>query len=174
MKNPSRSLRVAAVQAPRGFSLLEVILSLAILGGTVAVLGEAIRLGAQNASYARDMTHAQLLCESILAEIAAGIIPLDNVRDEPVDVVVGNGAITWLYSIGWETVEEDGLLNVSVTVVQDLPNDPHPVSFTLSRWMPDVIVTSGMDSSLGPAAETAESLISDDVWSNFEMQDAYE
>jgi len=46
----------------RGFSLLEVILSLAILGGAIAVLGEAARLALRNAEFTRDMARAQLLC----------------------------------------------------------------------------------------------------------------
>jgi general secretion pathway protein I len=164
--------RASRRRPTRGFSLLEVILALAILGGTVAVLGEAIRLGAQNAAFARDMTQAQLLCESKMAEIAAGIEPLEAVRDEPIGVTVGNGTTNWLYSISWEGTEEGGLLNVSVTVTQDLQAEPGPVEFkefTLSRWIPDVSTSTGLETRLGPAAETAEETIGDDVWSGFEM-----
>ena len=56
-----------------GFSLLEVILAMAILAGAIAVLGEAGRLALRNAGYARDMAQAQLLCESKMAEIVTGI-----------------------------------------------------------------------------------------------------
>ena len=52
-----------------GFSLLEVILALAILIGILAVLSELVGLGVRNARVARAMTQAQLLCESKLAEI---------------------------------------------------------------------------------------------------------
>jgi prepilin-type N-terminal cleavage/methylation domain-containing protein len=56
-----------------GLSLLEVILAIAILGGCIAVIGELVRLGARQAEEARELTTAQLLCESKLEEIAAGV-----------------------------------------------------------------------------------------------------
>jgi general secretion pathway protein I len=76
-----------------GFSLLEVILALAILTGAVAVLGEIVRLGIRNAQVARDTTQAQLLCESKLAEITAGIIPSDPVpRDRQAGPAAGEAS----------------------------------------------------------------------------------
>jgi hypothetical protein len=54
-------------------SLLEVILAIAILGGSLAVIGQLINIGARNAISARDLTTAQLYCESKLAEVSAGI-----------------------------------------------------------------------------------------------------
>ena len=58
----------------RAFSLLEVILALAILAGAVAVFSELSRGALENAGTARDLARAELLCESKLAEIAAGLI----------------------------------------------------------------------------------------------------
>jgi type II secretion system protein I len=126
----------------RGFSLLEVILALAILTGAIAVLGEAIRLGMRNAQTARDLTQAQLLCESKLAEIATGILPSDPVQQVPFDCVVGDGEIEWLYSISRETSEEDGLYLVCVTVTQNLAPEKRPVEFSLYRWVPDTTTTT--------------------------------
>ena len=56
----------------RGFSLMEVILSIAILASATVLLGELTRFGMRNAAIARDLTQAQLLCESKLNEIVAG------------------------------------------------------------------------------------------------------
>ena len=120
-----------------GFSLLEVILALAILTGSLAVLGEAIRLGMRNAQTARDLTQAQPLCESKLAEIAAGITPADRVQLVPFECIVGDGQTTWLYSISLEETEEEGLDLVCVTVAQDLPPEKRPVEFSLFRWIPN-------------------------------------
>ena len=120
-----------------GFSLLEVILALAILTGSIAVLGEALRLGMRNAEIARDLTQAQLLCESKLAEIAAGITPAVTVPNDKFDCVVGDGRIGWLYSISLEATNEEGLQLVCVTVTQDLPPEKQPVECSLFRWIPD-------------------------------------
>lgn len=120
-----------------GFSLLEVILALAILMGSIAVLGEAIRLGMRNAEIARDLTQAQLLCESKLAEISAGITPVMAVSNGQFDCVVGDGMTTWLYSISLENTDQEGLVVVCVTVTQDLPPEKQPVELSLFRWVPD-------------------------------------
>ena len=61
-----------------GFSLLEVILALAILVAALAVLGELVRSGVRNAQMARDLSRAQVLCESKLGEVFAGAIPAEK------------------------------------------------------------------------------------------------
>ncbi len=66
-----------------GFSLLEVILAIAIFAGAIAVLGEVSRLALRNAATARDLAQAQLLGETKLAEIASGITPPDPVEKTP-------------------------------------------------------------------------------------------
>jgi len=140
----------------RGFSLLEVILALAILAGALAVLGEAIRLGMTNAQTARDLTQAQLLAESKLAEIAAGLTPSDPVQGVRFDCVVGDGEIGWFYSISRETMGEEGLLLVCVSVTQDLPVEKRPVQFSLYRWIPDPAAVAAMEEAAAQAAAEAE------------------
>jgi general secretion pathway protein I len=130
----------------RGFTLLEVMLALAILAGALAVLGEFARMGLHSAKTARDLTRAELLCESIMSEITAGITPPDTVDRAPViDPVTGSpleetqtdDAAPWVYSIDAQSIDADGLLAVTVTVTQDLPPAQRPASFSLVRWMPD-------------------------------------
>ena len=58
----------SSCQVRRGLSLLEVMLAIAILGGSIAVIGELIRVGTISAAKTRDLTTAQILCESTLAE----------------------------------------------------------------------------------------------------------
>jgi len=120
--------------------LLEVILALAILAGALAILGEVSRLALQNASAARDLARAQLLAESKLAEILAGITSPDPVENTPFDSS-GNSLDpsepAWLYSISSESTDEEGLISVRVTVTRDIPAGQHPVKFSLVRWLPD-------------------------------------
>jgi type II secretion system protein I len=128
----------------RGFSLLEVILSLAILGGAIAVLGEAARLAMRNAEFTRDMARAQMLCESKLAEIMAGVASANPVQRAPIENAAGPGEPNWLYSIERTALDEEDLISVRVTVVRDLPTAMHPVSFSLVRWI-DATQTSDTD-----------------------------
>ena len=142
-----------------GMTLLEIILSLAILGGTVVVIGEVARSSFQNARMARDTVQAELLAESILAKVRLGIIELEPVFDMPVGLQTTNsldivqdshavsegnlGDVLWLYSL--EVVDIDivydadgneigSLVEVAVTVRRNLPEERRPVVCRLVRW----------------------------------------
>jgi prepilin-type N-terminal cleavage/methylation domain-containing protein len=119
----------------RGFSLFEVILALAILGGAIAVLGEGARLAMRNAQYAREMATAQMLCESKMSEIVAGLVAADPVQRAVLKNAVGDDEPAWLYSVETASIDENGLRSVQVTVRRDLPAEQHPAEFSLVRWI---------------------------------------
>jgi general secretion pathway protein I len=119
----------------RGFSLLEVILALAILGGSIAVLGEAARLALRNAQFTREMARAQILCESKLSEIMAGMISDEPIQRAVIENAADPGDPAWLYSIEKDALDDEGLLSVRVTVTRDIPAEKRPVSFSLVRWI---------------------------------------
>ncbi len=96
-----------------GFSLLEVILALAILLGALAVLGEVARATLRNAQIARDQSRAQLLCESKLAEILAGISPAEAVQDA---LFEDEDDADWRYSVDLQPADFEGLVAVRVRV----------------------------------------------------------
>ena len=54
----------------RGFSLLEVILSIAILGGSIAIIGQVFHHGARSVRVARMIGEGNRLADSKLSEIA--------------------------------------------------------------------------------------------------------
>jgi prepilin-type N-terminal cleavage/methylation domain-containing protein len=114
------------------FTLLEVILALSILAGSIAVLGELIRMGLQDADNARQLTHAEMLCESIIDQVDVGAIPATAVSNTQCD-----DDSRFLYSISVDPASQTGLLAVAVTVVRDLPQQQHPQKFTLKRWIVD-------------------------------------
>ena len=99
-----------------GFTLLEVLLALSILVGGIVVLGEVVRAGMRNAAAARDLARAELLCESKLAEITAGVTPPESMSNVPL-----GSSQSWQYSVTVDSLEEAGLLSVSVTVARNLP-----------------------------------------------------
>jgi len=136
-----------------GFSLLEVILGLAILMGTIAVLGEIARSGIRSAQSATDLTRAQLLCESTMAALAAGIIPAESVADVPVESDMADGSVEWEYSIYIQPViDEPDMLEASVTVRRNPDYAAGPVEFTLVRWIadPDIEAAEEEAEALGP------------------------
>ena len=116
----------------KAFTLLEVILALAILAGSTAVLGELIRSGLRNADEARDLTRGQMICESVVSQVLAGAISASSTssvqfEDDP----------RWLYSITVDSTQMNGLILVQVSAVRDVPAQQHPVQYTLIRWMID-------------------------------------
>jgi hypothetical protein len=111
---------------------LEVILAIAILAGAMVVLGQLVRIGTRASQGARDLTQAQLLCESIMAEILAGAA-----EPEPVTRAEVPNDPDWLYSIGLKATEEEGLVLLRVRVEQNLPGRKRPRGFSLVRWIAD-------------------------------------
>jgi len=133
--------------AARGLTLLEVILAIAILGGCMAVIGELVRLGVRHAEEAREQTKAQLLCESKLEEIAAGVTPLESASMVPFELDP-----EWTYTIESASLNEQGLIQVRVTVQPAESERLHPIAFTLIRWMLDPSLALG-DNSTGSTTE---------------------
>ncbi len=141
----SRRFAVAAKrearQIPRGFSLLEVILALTILAGVMVVLGEVARQGMESARIARDLTYAQTICDSLMAELASGLIYPEIVDQAPVDEICDPAQTGWVYSMDVESTEIEGLLAVRITVSQALPPEKRPVQCSLVRWIQDPDMT---------------------------------
>ena len=118
----------------RGFTLLEVILSLAILAGSLAALGEVMRSADRSASTAEDETQAQILAASVMDELLSGSRELTtvdhaafNTTDDP----------PWVYSIEIEQTTYDELVAVRVRVEQDIDPRLQPAKFELVRWLPN-------------------------------------
>jgi type II secretory pathway pseudopilin PulG len=145
--NKMRTRRVHA-----GLSLLEVILAIAILGGSIAVIGELVRLGVRQAEEARELTTAQLLCESKIEEIAAGAATTDSVSNSPCETDP-----RWQYSVTVSQIDQT-LLEVRVTVEQVESARLQPLSVSLVRWMVNPSLTSSQSSGTsGTAASGAPS-----------------
>jgi type II secretion system protein I len=134
-----------------GFTLLEIILALAILAGSLAALGEVMRLADQNAAMTRDETQAQLLASSIMDELVSGAMPLSAVNQAQCDVVADP---PWLYSVSIEQTGHLALLAVRVQVQQQLDPVLQPARFELVRWLsnPNYVPASNEQSSQPNAA----------------------
>lgn len=140
-----------------GFTLLEVLLALAILVGSLAVLGELANLGTRNARAARDLSIAQLLCESKWAEIAAGITPAENVNGVPCGDSLDDMGYGWFYSVSRGVPDDTGLTTLEVTVTEDLPSERHPTTFSLFGWITDPNVAADEAAAAEAASASAAS-----------------
>lgn len=125
----------------RGLSLLESMLAIAILGGAIAVIGESVRLGTQAATDARELTTAQLVCESTLAELTAGLRPLTATTAQPCET-----APDWRYSVVIQQGTQPGIVLLAVTVERDPAYAARPVAITLYRWLLDPELAAQLES----------------------------
>ena len=117
-----------------GFSLLEVVLALAILAGALAALGEVMRLGDENAAAASDETQAQMLAESVMAELIVGARPVENVSGAALALPAEP---PWVLSVAVEPTEFQELVAVQVSVAQQLALELRPARCDLVRWLPN-------------------------------------
>lgn len=118
----------------RGFSLLEVILALAILAGALAALGEVMRLGDQNAAAAADESRAAMLAESVISEMLVGARPVASVNGAALPL---DEDPPWIASIEVVATDYQELVAVRVTIAQQLPAEQDPAQCALVRWMPN-------------------------------------
>ena len=118
----------------QAFTLLEIILALAILAGAVALLGEAMQLASRAAADCRGESHAKMLAESIMAELLSGMADLTDIDREPID---SDDTVPWVYSVIFSEVDTDleGLTAVEVLVEQDLDKAFRPVKYRLVQWL---------------------------------------
>jgi hypothetical protein len=130
-----------------------VILAIAILGGSLAILGELVRIGTRSAHAARVNSTAQLLADSIVAELTAGI----TLPESTEGVVDSFGGFAWSYVVQVEQVDQQGLLAVAVTVRENLDVSQQPVSYTLVRWMIDPETEYELESAAAEAAASTSS-----------------
>jgi type II secretion system protein I len=129
-----RGRAVVVAGKPAGFSLLEVILALAILAGAIAALGEVMRLGDQNAGLARDESEAEMLANSVMSELLSGARQVQSVSESTFDMTANP---PWTYSITVDSTDYDALVSVRVSVAQQLAPELHPAHCDLVRWVPN-------------------------------------
>lgn len=124
----------------RGISLLEVLAALAIFFFTAAAITQMVDSASQAAQRARRLTKAELLAETKIDEITAGILPLAS-GGGPIEEEQG-----WTYSVtvtpeSWTSVTDasgnaiTGLSSVVVTVSAGAGSQL--VEYSLSRILLD-------------------------------------
>lgn len=117
---------------PSGFTLFEVLISLAIFLTALAALSQLVSTGVQASSRARLETQAILRCESKMAEVLAGVEPLETLAATPFE---DDPSWTWSLEIG--AGPHVDLLELNVTVSHTGVSDLATVSYSMSRYIRD-------------------------------------
>jgi general secretion pathway protein I len=140
-----------------GFSLLEVILAMAILTGGIAVIGELVRQAMDCSRYARLSAQAQLICQSKLEEIAAGsALPTAVDWSDPGLPVNNTAESTWLYSVQVSQPSAQNMLLVKVLARPNVPPQARLVQVSLSRWMLDPTYVNTLKQNMKQAQTDAQ------------------
>ena len=124
-----------------GFSLLEILLALSILGGGLAVLSRIADTGITAAREARDLSVARMLCQSKLSQLlldsSSGISP-QSVPLGPLESFDSQSTTPFFYSVEVQPAPLDGLLMIRVMVEARDPSEGPPLArYALVRWMID-------------------------------------
>lgn len=127
--------RTTGVNARRGFSLLEVLLSLAIFLTAFVALSQLSSNGMNAAVEARLTTNAILRCESKLAELVAAVEPLEDVTDQPFQ-----DDESWTWTLQTAAGPHADLKNITVIVKHDGANKLASASYSMSRLIRDPVV----------------------------------
>lgn len=115
-----------------GLSLLEVILSIAILGGALTVIGHLYFLGYRSALQVRIRSEANVLVDSTVAELVAGVLPLESTSDVQIESSPG-----WTYSVSLEPSLQSGLFMATVSVKKSNVESNIGTSVSVVRFIPD-------------------------------------
>ena len=147
----------------RGLTLLEVVLALSILAGSFVLLTQLVSIGVHAASNGRNLTRAQLLAESIMSEISAGILPAESLND----VRVGADP-EWTVSAIVQNSPHPGIVQITL-ITQHITDTKGRSRFLLTRWLRDPsleIPTDDEADSDSPSDDDATSSSSGNSLSN--------
>ena len=127
-----RNRRHLLPRGRRGLSLLEVILSVAILGGSMAVIGNLYHLGYRSGLKSQLLNEANMIAGSTMSELVVGAIPLESTGDAEVPISPG-----WFYSVDIQDSMQSGLFLATVVVRRGDEESAVPASISIVRLIPD-------------------------------------
>ena len=135
--------RTRLIKRP-GFSLLEMVLALTILGASLAILAQIADTGSDAAREARALVSCRMICQSKLNEELLNISygqPPAVVVDAPAEPFDSQSTETYLYSLEIANGQLEGLLAVRATVrAMGGDGTEQIAAFVLDRWIIDPLV----------------------------------
>ncbi len=155
--------RLRKATARSGMSLLEVLASLAIFIFSAYALTQMVDNASDAATRARRLAKAQLLAETKMDEIVAGILPVSS-NSGPIEEEIEG----WMYQVSvtpesWSSVQDPntgsnitGLNSVIVTVSFSLTGAA-PIEYSLSRIVLDPQLRQPAPIPVPPASSSSSS-----------------
>ncbi|MEZ6072295.1 MAG: hypothetical protein R3C10_19055 [Pirellulales bacterium] len=122
----------------RGMTLYEIVLSLAILFGSMAVMAGMIATGSRAATQSRLRTKAAILCQTKLAEIVAGAEPMTATSGGSLADPATSGDVLagWSWDLGVTQGDlRTDLVRLEVTVRHSGENGESDAASTLIRYV---------------------------------------
>lgn len=130
-----------------GISILEVIIALAIFLMSLVAISRIVEQAADLAIQTDERTHASMLAQSKLAEVVAGVEPLQSHGDAAID-----GQADWYWKLDANPDSIPGLYKVVVTVSKETPQRRIEVAF--HQYVLDPTRRGSTDSSTIGSDET--------------------
>jgi prepilin-type N-terminal cleavage/methylation domain-containing protein len=124
----------------RAFTLLEVIISIAILATAMASLRELLQMALDRQKSAFNQTIAQLQAEAKMAQILSDKYVPNPVNQAELEISTSESVrdSNWLYSVEIRSLPEPALVGIRLTVEQNVdPSIYLRGKYTLVRWMID-------------------------------------
>lgn len=134
--------------AREGMSLLEVLIALAIFLMSLIVLGRLVIMAGERARDVQDLARATQLCQSQLAQVIAGAVPLNGQSGAPLD-----DDPDWTWSLDCSPDDIPNLWSVTVRVSRERP-DGEKIECVLSQ---KVLDPSMRGSTFDTPAQAAQS-----------------
>ena len=126
-------MRYPTRQHRSGFTLMEILVSITILGLSMVAINGLVSIGARNAREAQVLTTAQFLAESKLAEVKTGLLSPNSTGKMPFTQEETIEPFT--FEVQSQAMGVDGQLMAIRVVVEYTPEDGslpliYPVSYT--------------------------------------------
>ena len=140
MRYPSR-------QTQAGFTLMEILVSITILGLSMVAINGLVSIGARNAREAQVLTTSQFLAESKLSEVKTGLLSPNSTGKMPFTQEETIEPFT--FEVQSQSMGTDGQLMAIRVVVEYTPEDgTQPLIYQLDTLMIDPQIEMQQDADL--------------------------
>ena len=140
MRHPTRQKR-------SGFTLMEILVSITILGLSMVAINGLVSIGARNAREAQVLTTAQFLAESKLAEVKTGLLSPNSTGKMPFTQEETIEPFT--FEVQSQAMGVDGQLMAIRVVIEYTPEDGSlPLIYRLDTLMIDPQIEMQQDADL--------------------------
>ncbi len=140
-------MRYPTRQHRSGFTLMEILVSLTILGLSMVAINGLVSIGARNAREAQVLTTAQFLAESKLAEVKTGLLSPNSTGKMPFTQEETIEPFT--FEVQSQAMGVDGQLMAIRVVVEYTPEDGSlPLIYQLDTLMIDPQIEMQQDADL--------------------------